>query len=411
MMGNDPNERTESPEEQDSVQQSMAGQDSRPCQCGGCRKPKDPSGCLATPWDLVRRLILLVQNPSDDAAAGWWLSQCSRHAQLVQPKVLKADFRASSLAQDPPVPAPSREVDIDAAREELRRRLAEAEAELSEIDAERARLNEIPGARKDALDDQKEWRKTTDEQLGRGLVQPVDPRPDGDTEYEDIRAAGETKIRHQICTFWEDRSFRDGTRTVACCVLKYIWVLPIAEITLNPRRPLYIGENGPERISRAKYDSLSENDRRGWIFAEPYSVEEHERAHARDYQSKLVAHLAGQAGGRLLQYREFALSAAERDRADERVRRGVRSIVELFCAAYILRDRSRYPHGFSEAGAIIAQREALRRGESEQQSHFLNENAASAADIRWAIDKERRVRRCPHGPEAPTHCLATPPDP
>jgi hypothetical protein len=323
---------------------------------------------------------------------------------------LKVSFRPTSLAPGVSIDLPTRDDALDNAKEAVRGAMDAAAKRRVDVDAERARRSETAGAPTETLDDQETWGESA-ERDARTQVDRADsatqPQPAGDTRYEDIRAAGETRIEHQICTFWEDRSFRDGAATVHCCVLKHIWVLPVAHIRINPRRRLYIRESGTseERINGEAFDRLTPQQQGRWLLAEPFSVQEHERAHARDYRDRLAAFLAAEIGGARLRYREYVVSASDWAAADARVKAHLGSLIALFYAQYVLADQQQYPHGFSESAAVDAQREALDRGKDRQEDRFADEDEESARDIQRAMDEEARAARCPHQPAATPHCL------
>lgn len=366
---------------------------------GGKRGTAEPEGCLGALIRLFRNgLIIPVQDqPPGTAAAAALLGPCDAEAPKVGPAVLPARVAVEQLPAGEDLDVPARDAAVDAARAGLRRAKDQVGGDATSSDEALQPLGD------QRTKEEKDWRDQRNRAVDEELRRDSQPRPPGDTQYEDIRAAGQTTITHRVCTYWTYHRYRSGNQWVECCVLRFIRVQPRAAIRINPRRRLYILKEGDsqERKNQDAYDALPPAQQARWAAAEPFSVEAHERAHVTDYVALLTDELQS------VRLRAFVTTKAEWEANDRRIRAHVEHMCDLVYARYTLLDLQSYPHGRSEKQAVRAQRKALDDGETKAREAFAREDRLAEEAVADAIAAEtgHPRRRCIHQPEATPHCL------
>lgn len=325
------------------------------------------------------------------------LAPCDTEARLVMPDLLPARVTVELLPVGQELDVPDRDAAIDAARDALR-------GAADQVSADGRATDEVPSNLGDQKTPQeRRWRQERDRAAREELRRNAEGRPDGDTQHEVIRAAGQTVITHRICTFWANKPYQSGTQTINCCVLRKISVQPRAQVRINPARELYIEREGTDqkRINQDQFNGLNANQQARFVLAAPFSIEAHERAHVDDYVRLLEGELAS------LRFRGFVTTQVEFDANDRRVRNHVQNICDFTYARYTLRDLQQYPHGHSEKVAVRTQRQAIEAGEAASRAGFAHADRAASKAVDDAINKEisEGNRRCVHQPDVTPHCL------
>lgn len=349
---------------------------------------------VGTPLGSIIGNIFFWQDPRVAAAA--YLGPCAAKAQLgVQPVLLKARVAVELLPEGQELDVPDRDKAIKAAEDALKEAAAR-------VRADGAATDEVPSNLGDQkTTEERAWREKRDRASKDDLARAAQRRPKGDTQHETIRFAGQTVITHRICTFWSHDSYLIGQETIDCCVLRNIWVQPRAQVRINPQRKLYIKDTGSERINQDQYDRLTQNRKKDYVLAEPYSIEAHEREHVADYVSLLKSELAE------LRFRAFVTTKAEWEANDRRVRDHVQHICDLTYERYTLRELKLYPHGHSEEVAVDTQRKAIKVGEGAARAVFGTADREAQEEVERYVKEETAGGRprCLHQPEATPHCL------
>jgi hypothetical protein len=71
--------------------------------------------------------------------------------------------------------------------------------------------------------------KTTEEEAPRALS------PEEEKSWEAIRQAGQPRFTHKVCLFWQDSPYPLGKSQQSCCILRFIRIISIAAIAVNPK--------------------------------------------------------------------------------------------------------------------------------------------------------------------------------
>ncbi len=370
-------------------------------------------GLLAVIGQPIGGLVTLTYGlffSGGSEALAFLSSECGKRAEAVIPHAGPPRFIDSRKAKLKP---PDRDKSLAKARANLKELLDQITRQIEELKKTIASLrvaiedgsappnaSDILKAYEEQLKSLEATRKKIKEDLAE---KPKALTKEEQEQWDNIRSAGEVRIAHKVCLFWRDASYDlKGSRQL-CCALKFIRVLPIAIIRINPKKRLYIPKDaGEERISEHEYKKLGDDEKKNWRLAEPYSVEAHEREHVKDYRKRLADFLKGYS------FIGFAISNADRVNQDKFICQKLQAALTGFLDWYTYLDLLLYPHGISEPEAVKAQRDVLKAGQEAYLRAKQQEETDWDQEIQAMIDAEANEPKCSiaakKDPQAP-HCL------